>query len=105
MMLTVKTNITGRTFVIEVEGSETFDIVKTEIQDMEGIPPNEPTLIFERKKAYDDVLNFWKGHPHVCGSTKIPPSMYLYSPCCVRMFCRKDIGLVYMEVRYLQQYK
>ncbi|GJS42586.1 polyubiquitin 11 [Tanacetum coccineum] len=56
MMLTVKTNITGRTFVLEVEGSNTFDIVKTKIRDMEGIPPNEPALIFEDKVADDDVL-------------------------------------------------
>lgn len=33
--------------------------LNTKIRDKEGIPANEPTLIFVRKKADDDVLNYF----------------------------------------------
>ncbi|GJR37038.1 polyubiquitin 11-like protein [Tanacetum coccineum] len=89
MMLTVKTNITGRTFVLEVEGSNTFDIVKTKIRDMEGIPPNEPALIFEDKVADDDVLSYFDYYYIDWDSDPIPAPPK--SPDSMEIFIRTDM--------------
>ena len=53
MQISVKT-LTGNTITLEVEPSDTIEIIKAKIQEIEGIPTDQQKLMFGERKLKDN---------------------------------------------------